>query len=688
MTLNRFQCIVLVLMLLLLVCSEVNAEPKTTSQDYWLETAGKVHANFSGRQGTFAQFGDSITVTLAFWTPLLYKRKNVSPEMEQAYQEVKKYLQKECWRDWKGPKYGNEGRMTIRWAHTNIDDWLKKLNPEVALIMFGTNDLNSVPLDEYRDKTRQVIQKCIDNGTVVILSTIPPRHGFEKQASLYSDAVRQIALDMKVPLIDFYAEIIKRRPDDWDGALEKFAEYKGYDVSTLLARDGVHPSHPRQYRDDYSPEALSCCGFSLRIYLTLMKYAEVICVLNKTSDSPKPHELEDEGLLIKPPLQDWFPKAPALAEPKGSIVKVSNPQQLALALKTASPGSSILLDDGRYMMSHYVEITTDNVMLRGASGDPRRVVIDGAHSQDGELIGIRGCSGVTIANLTIQNIKWNGFKINSETGVHNLTIYNCIIHNIWQRGVKGVKVPVEKRDKIAPRNCRISYCLFYNDRPKRFEDDPADSPGNFDGNYIGGIDVMFARNWTICSNVFINIQGRTKEGRGAIFLWHESNDCIVERNIIIDCDAGICLGNAHRPKDVYRHCSDCIVRNNFITRAPEAGIVAVYTHNCRILNNSIFEAKSSLGRLIRIVFENDNLFIANNLLCGPDIRNESNQKVTATNNLAKDLTSVLTDPQHGNLHLKSRAIDAIDKATRLPDVNIDIDGTERGMQPDVGADEF
>jgi len=267
--------------------------------------------------------------------------------------------------------------------------------------------------------------------------------------------------------------------------------------------------------------------------------------------------------LINPPSQSWFPKAPALPMPRGQMIEVSNVQELIVALEQIRPGGAILLADGHYMLPHFIEIKTDNVSLRGASGHRRRVVIDGARSRDGELVCITGCSGVTIADLTIQNIKWNGFKINSQTGVHNLTIYNCIIHNIWQRGVKGVKVPEMNRQTIRPKNCRIQYCLFYNDRPKRFSDDERDTVETFNGNYIGGIDVMYAKGWTISDNVFIGINGRTREGRGAIFLWHDSQNCVVERNIIIDCDAGICLGNPHRPKDIRDHCVRCYSPEQF-----------------------------------------------------------------------------------------------------------------------------
>jgi lysophospholipase L1-like esterase len=682
-----------VLLILLSILLAVPTQAEETKSDqakgqYWADAMAKVHSNFTGEKGTFAHFGDSITVTMAFWTPLLYSRKNASEEMEQAYQLVKQYLKKECWRDWKGPKFGNEGRMTIRWAHENIDSWLARLNPEVALIMFGTNDLGSVGLEEYKKKTREVVQKCLNNGTVVILSTIPPRHGLADKAAVYADAVRTIAHQMKVPLTDYHSEILERRPADWDGAMDKFAQYNGYDVPTLVSRDGVHPSNPKDCCDDYSEEGLKCCGYSLRNYLVLMKYAEVLQTVGlvspaKDKESPKPKVRQPA--IINPPDQSWFPKAPALPRPAGQVIKVSNIQELFRAVDEVNPGGTILLADGHYLMPRYIEIKTDNVTLRGASGYRERVVIDGAKSSHGELVGVRACSGVTIADLTIQNIQYNGFKINSDSNVQNLSIYNCIIHNIWQRGIKGVKVPKENRETFRPKNCRVQYCLFYNDRPKRLSDDPRDIAN---GNYVGGIDVMYAKNWVISDNVFIGIQGRTREGRGAVFMWFDTQDCVIERNIIIDCDAGICLGNPHRADGIKTHCHRCIVRNNFITRATEGGIVPVYTQDCKILNNTIYEPDSRLGRLIRIVFDNDGLLVVNNLLSGPKIRNESDSNIRFVNNLAKDFTSALVNPSQGNLHLTARAVDAINKAKPLSEVTTDIDRGPRSNEPDIGADEL
>ena len=192
----------------------------------------------------------------------------------------------------------------------------------------------------------------------------------------------------------------------------------------------------------------------------------------------------------------------------------------------------------------------------------------------------------------------------------------------------------------------------------------------------------------ISDNVFVGIRGRTREGRGAVFMWFDAQDCVIERNIIIDCDAGICLGNPHRADGISTHCLRCIVRNNFVTGAAEGGIVPVYTKDCKILNNTIYEPDSRLGRLIRIVFDNDGLLVANNLLSGPRIRNESDSNIRFVNNLEKDLTDVLANPTQGNLHLTVLAADVIDKAVPLSDVTSDIDREPRSAEPDIGADEF
>jgi lysophospholipase L1-like esterase len=259
-------------------CSPATAADPSVAPPHWIAPMKKVHSRFTGAPGTFAHFGDSITVTLAFWAGLETRPKNMSAETVRAYDLVKNYLKPECWRRWKGPEFGNNGSMTIRWADENVDQWLVKLNPEVALIMFGSNDVGQMKVEEYAAKTRSVVERCLKNGTVVILSTMPPRSGQVERSAQFAEAVRQLAAELHVPLSDYHAEILKRRPDDWDGALPKFksASADVYQVPTLISRDGVHPSNPREYANDFSEEALRTHGFGLRDYLTLMSYATVL----------------------------------------------------------------------------------------------------------------------------------------------------------------------------------------------------------------------------------------------------------------------------------------------------------------------------------------------------------------------------------------------------------------------------
>jgi lysophospholipase L1-like esterase len=244
----------------------------------WVEPMKQIHAKFSGKPGSLALFGDSITVTKAFWSPLAYAPKSLPDSLAKNLQLVKGYMLDECWSKWRGAEYGNESGKTTRWAEENVDAWLKRLNPEVVVLMFGTNDLNQIEAKEYDARTRSVIEKCLKNGTVVILTTIPPRAGMEKKSKDFADVQRQAAADLKLPLIDYQSEILKRRPEDWNGGMPQFkseAAKDVYSVTTLISGDGVHPSNPSKFQD-FSEESINKNGYQLRTVLTLNTYADVI----------------------------------------------------------------------------------------------------------------------------------------------------------------------------------------------------------------------------------------------------------------------------------------------------------------------------------------------------------------------------------------------------------------------------
>jgi lysophospholipase L1-like esterase len=232
----------------------------------WVPAMQKVHAGFAGQAGYIVQFGDSITESLAFWSPL-------------GWDEPQQYLgevpadgfphkpENKRWRDVilgtrdKGREHGNQGGWRIANLLDVADRALAEKKPEVALIMVGTNDIagNMVPKG-YRAGVEQLVDKCLSTHCVPILSTIPPRKDHDKAVDEVNTIVREIAAAKQIPLVDYYAEIIRRRPEQtWLG--------------TLISTDGVHPSGDKT--NVYSEENLQNDGYALRNWLTFLKYREV-----------------------------------------------------------------------------------------------------------------------------------------------------------------------------------------------------------------------------------------------------------------------------------------------------------------------------------------------------------------------------------------------------------------------------
>src|SRR5438128_464820 len=169
---------------------------------------------------------------------------------------------------------------------------------------------------------------------------------------------------------------------DWDGALDRFQQYEGYEVPTLLSRDGVHPSYPTRYHNDYSDEALSHSGYSLRNFLTLMSYAEVVRRLHGETTTDHGPPTTDERRSPNTPTPQHpntllAAQAPPLPAPSGDVIRAATVEELTAAVTRVRPRGTILLADGHYVMPRHFEIKTDNVTLRSASGNREAVRLDG-----------------------------------------------------------------------------------------------------------------------------------------------------------------------------------------------------------------------------------------------------------------------------------------------------------------------
>jgi lysophospholipase L1-like esterase len=143
----------------------------------------------------------------------------------------------------------------------SLAEIMNKYKPQLALYMLGTNDISaSRPVGQYGADVEKAIDMLLNNGTVVILSTLPPYRGKAKQVDEYNAALRQLAKSKQVPLLDLHAEMKARAGDDMEKA--------------YLSNDGVHLSFPAA-NGPATEENLKKSGYLLRCYLGVHKGMDV-----------------------------------------------------------------------------------------------------------------------------------------------------------------------------------------------------------------------------------------------------------------------------------------------------------------------------------------------------------------------------------------------------------------------------
>ncbi|HEX7898152.1 MAG TPA: SGNH/GDSL hydrolase family protein [Planctomycetota bacterium] len=139
---------------------------------------------------------------------------------------------------------------------------------QFAVVMLGTNDFGR-PVADFSNDLTAVVNALEGRNIVVILSTIPPRSGGD--ATPYNTAIRTLASTRGLPLIDYYEEILARRPGTtWQ--------------NTLISGDGIHPTAPNSSADPYAGGNAAIHqtgvnatndGYLLRGWLTMQKLKEV-----------------------------------------------------------------------------------------------------------------------------------------------------------------------------------------------------------------------------------------------------------------------------------------------------------------------------------------------------------------------------------------------------------------------------
>lgn len=366
-------------------------------------------------------------------------------------------------------------------------------------------------------------------------------------------------------------------------------------------------------------------------------------------------------------------KAPPLPEPSGRIVRVKDAGHLLDAIEKAERGTTILIADGRYELPRDILLTQDDVTIRSESGVRESVLLDGMDNAGKRLqhypgapamLRIKRSQNARIAGVTFYNSPYYGIIFYGDSGIRGLSVYDVKFHNIWVRGLKGTApqkpddqgssvIPPEQVEKVRASFCELRYCLFVVDHKKT----KGKEEDSFEHDYISGTDMMGLNHWCLADNVFVGIRGKNGYGRGAIFLWHGCDHCVVERNIVVNCDRGICFGNGSGKDVSMRHG---VIRDNVLIAGANRAIECCTTRHTHVYNNRIMATQFEWPT-ISFLMKNHGSRFHHNLVHGdvttdPTVMFDANHIGRMPDNM-KDPREVFVNPDIGDLSLTQKGLE-------------------------------
>ncbi len=372
----------------------------------------------------------------------------------------------------------------------------------------------------------------------------------------------------------------------------------------------------------------------------------------------------------------WMPQ-------QGRRIEVNHIDALEAATRGAWPGDNILLADGDYPLRTSLDIAAPNVTIRGRRGDPTKVSLRG-HGMAADTVGVAisvSAPGVTVADLTVRDVKYHAIQVRGERGASGFTLYNA---RLLDTGQQLLKVSVSEGRRYADDGLVACSDFSYTTTA------PSD--------YTNGVDLLATRGWVIRDNRFQRIRGpesRRWQSGPAILAWMASEDTIVERNVIIDSFRGIALGltpgpnpmsrNGHQEYDHLRG----IVRNNVIlnlNRWADEAIEANAAREARIEHNTVLVESVESPWSIGIRFPAGSALVRNNLTNHPILQRNGGH-FEGAGNVTAAKSSWFVEAPGGNLRLSAGGASAVDVGVMITDVMDDFDRAPRvqGRGPDAGA---
>lgn len=151
---------------------------------------------------------------------------------------------------WANPEFCEAGETPLACE-------LRLMEPSVALIMFGTNDVYYLDEAQFDYFLRSVLVETINAGTLPVLSTFPLRPEFPEKTELFNRIAARAAEDYDIPLINLWR------------ALEPLP-HQGVDPD-----DTTHLTSPDEGTAAQFTEDALRSGFAVRNLVTLQMLGEL-----------------------------------------------------------------------------------------------------------------------------------------------------------------------------------------------------------------------------------------------------------------------------------------------------------------------------------------------------------------------------------------------------------------------------
>jgi hypothetical protein len=236
----------------------------------------KVAARFRGREGVVIHVGGSMTIANPYGT-WARSGKGKTPEDEAILKWMhteKKDKTDGWWLCRTGLEHyraytaeiGLKSAMLLAGGKRGLPPLPKMLDeykPRMVTTECGIYDVeDGVPLDDYRKNMGKALDQILDREAIPILNTVPPFQAQLERSRQFNQALRALAKERGIPVIDLEREILTRCPEDWFGTLMKR-------IHLTAAEAGGSPAA------EPTADNLRRSGYLLRGWLTVRKIAEV-----------------------------------------------------------------------------------------------------------------------------------------------------------------------------------------------------------------------------------------------------------------------------------------------------------------------------------------------------------------------------------------------------------------------------